>query len=194
MARKARLTDSGLTDQVSRFIDLYLIDFHGTNAAIEAGFSKKTAAQIACNMLRREDVKAELKKRSAKIVEKIAVRAEDVVKELSLIAFSNIKDHASWTPDNVTLKNSVELTKEQAACIESVKQTKDGVQIKLFNKMDALNSLGKYLGIFVEKTENKVSFEGGDENGKPVLHITLNHGDVTIPTPEVAAEEAPATE
>ena len=61
---------------------------------------------------------------------------------------------------NVRLKDSKELTREQAACVAEVSQTitENGgtIKFKLHNKVDALNSLAKHLGMFPTRVEQGV--------------------------------------
>ena len=45
-----------LTDKRKRFIEEYLVDFNGTQAAIKAGYSENTARQQAEQMLRDPEV------------------------------------------------------------------------------------------------------------------------------------------
>lgn len=51
-----------LTDKQQAFVREYLIDFNGTQAAIRAGYSEKTAKSQASQLLTNEDVSEALKK------------------------------------------------------------------------------------------------------------------------------------
>lgn len=87
---------------------------------------------------------------------------EDVLKELTSIAFSNVVDFLSWdelhyTKDDkgnliiqggLELKPSRDLLRSQTAAISKIKQTEKGcIEFTLWNKMDALKELAKHLGI-----------------------------------------------
>lgn len=52
-----------LTGKRLKFVDEYLKDFNGTQAAISAGFSAKTATVTASKLLASDEVSAEIKRR-----------------------------------------------------------------------------------------------------------------------------------
>jgi phage terminase small subunit len=52
-----------MTPKQTRFIDEYLIDLNATQAAIRAGYSKKTARQMGTENLSKPYIKVELEKR-----------------------------------------------------------------------------------------------------------------------------------
>lgn len=52
-----------LSEQRKRFVDEYLIDLNGTQAAIRAGYSPKTAQEQASRLLSNVMVRAEIEKR-----------------------------------------------------------------------------------------------------------------------------------
>ena len=56
-----------LTARQERFIEAYLVCCNGTQAAIGAGYSSKTARAIACENLRKPQIKAELARRQKKL-------------------------------------------------------------------------------------------------------------------------------
>lgn len=83
-----------------------------------------------------------------------------VIAELASLAFSNIKDFIEWDDSGVRVKASAMLTREMARAIQSVsvREWQGGpvarsVQVKLYDKQKALESLCKYLGLFVTKLE-----------------------------------------
>ena len=74
-----------MTDKQKRFCDEYLIDTNGTQAAIRAGYSKKTARQIADNLLSKVDIKSYIDEQLTKMhTEKIA-DATEVMKYLTSV-------------------------------------------------------------------------------------------------------------
>ena len=155
-----------LHEKQIRFCNEYLIDFNGTQAAIRAGYAEKTAEQQACRLLRNVKVANFLDERKEEISKSSKVSIDKVVNELGYIAFSNITDYIEVKEDSITLTNWTKLSKEQTAAIESVHQTKDGYRIKLYNKPQALEMIGKHLGMYVEaKPDIPFSEEFSLENG-----------------------------
>lgn len=56
-----------LTQKQQRFVDEYIISGNATQAAIKAGYSKKTAAVTATENLRKPNIKAAIEKRNEEI-------------------------------------------------------------------------------------------------------------------------------
>lgn len=68
-----------------RFADEYLTDLNATQAAIRAGYSKKTADKIGSDLLRKTGVAAYLKQKSQTIADKLGVTAEFVLGSLKSV-------------------------------------------------------------------------------------------------------------
>jgi len=50
-----------LTTKQQRFIEEYVIDFNATKAAINAGYSEKTARSIGCELLTNPNIRSAIK-------------------------------------------------------------------------------------------------------------------------------------
>lgn len=70
-----------LTDRQARFVDEYLIDLNATQAAIRAGYSAKTAAQIAEKLLRKVEIQGAIADARADQQKRTQVTADRVVLE-----------------------------------------------------------------------------------------------------------------
>jgi phage terminase small subunit len=151
------LSPNGLTTKQERFKEEYLKDLNGRRAAIEAGYSPKTANEQASRLLTKVNIQEALSRRWQEIQEGNGIDAEKVIAELSRLAFSNMRDYVSWGPDGVRLKDSEELSADATAAVVEVIEThtKEGrsVRFKLADKKGALDSLAKYFGLFVERHE-----------------------------------------
>lgn len=75
-----------LTDKQSRFVDEYLIDFNGTQAAIRAGYSERTAAAQSSRLLTNVKVQAHLKDLQASHSERRQITL-DTITDMHLKAF-----------------------------------------------------------------------------------------------------------
>ena len=143
-----------LTDKQLKFCNEYLIDFNGKQAAIRAGYAEKTADITASKLLRVSKVKEYLDSRKKEIVKASDISIQKVLNELAKIAFSNITDFIKVKGDEISLTDWTLLSKEQTACIESVSQTKEGYRLKLYNKPQALEMIGRHLGMFLEMVKD----------------------------------------
>lgn len=163
-----------LTPKQWRFIDEYLIDLNATQAAIRAGYSEKTAYSIGLQNLKKLEIQAEIQKRRNRLQNKLEITQERVLQELAAIAFANGADYAkvvnSGLLPTVEMIPTEELPPEKLPAIAGIKANQYGVEVKLHDKVKALELLGKYLGTFdggpaQEQTENNL-FEAIDSIGE----------------------------
>ena len=163
-----------LTPKQRRFIDEYLIDLNATQAAIRAGYSEKTAYSIGLQNLKKLEIQAEIQKRRNRLQNKLEITQERVLQELAAIAFANGSDYAKVVNTGllptVEMIPTDELPPEKLPAIAGIKANQYGVEVKLHDKVKALELLGKYLGTFdggpaQEQTENNL-FEAIDSIGE----------------------------
>ena len=160
-----------LTAKQIRFVDEYLVDFNGTQAAIRAGYSEKTAAATAARLLRNVNIQAEISRRQKDLQRRTEVTQDRVVKELARIAFANIADYVhvetqtrtkddgtEVTYQTVMFNETQELSADQRAALAVVKQSVNGFELKLHDKIKALELLGRHIGMF----NDKLSLSGTD--------------------------------
>lgn len=77
-----------LTPKQARFVEEYLIDLNATQAAIRAGYSKKTAGQIGDQNLKKLHISKSIQEAQAKRSERTEITQDRVLQELARIAFS----------------------------------------------------------------------------------------------------------
>lgn len=160
-----------LSPKQKLFVDEYLIDLNATQAAIRAGYSKKTAGWIGNQLL----VKTHIAQAVQKAMEKRSCRTEitqdRVLQELAKLGFANMADYMSIGAGGAPVLDFSKLTRDQAAALVevTVEDFVDGrgedardvrrVKFKLADKRAALVDMGKHLGMFIERKE--VSGPGG---------------------------------
>lgn len=69
-----------LTPRQSRFIDEWMIDMKGAAAAERAGYSKKTSRAIACELLTKPYIQAELQRRRAALARELEITRAGIVR------------------------------------------------------------------------------------------------------------------
>ncbi|HIS57159.1 MAG TPA: terminase small subunit [Candidatus Fimimorpha excrementavium] len=143
-----------MTKKQKRFVEEYLIDLNATQAAIRAGYSPDTAKSIGSENLTKPDIQARIAKAMAERSKRTGVNADRVVAELAKIAFVNAED----VIDAETATVKPDAAREDTAAIQSVKVKtfgEDGLEreIKMADKIKALELLGKHLGMFKDKVE-----------------------------------------
>lgn len=162
-----------LSNKQQRFVAEYIKDMNGTQAAIRAGYSNKTAREQAARMLSKVNIAKEIESRLAKIAAKSELTAERVVNEVAGLAFANIADFVDVKNNTVTIKDWSKLTREQLAAVQEVQVLKEMtringatrktksqiIRLKLYDKRASLELLGRRFNSF----PNKVTIEDDRE-------------------------------
>ena len=138
-----------LTEKQKRFVAEYLVDLNATQAAIRAGYSPKTANRIGSQNLSKVDVQAEIEKRRATLRNKLEITQEKVIEELAAVAFANGADFAQVTKTGlVRIIPTEDIPQDKRKALASIKEGANGTEIKTYDKVRALELLGKHLGVF----------------------------------------------
>lgn len=157
-----------MTEKQKKFADEYLIDLNATRAYKAAYKSVKndnSAMAGASRMLRNVKVATYIEEKMAERAERTEIKQDDVVKELAKIGFAQITDYVEVQNINgfekVIIKPTDEIEKEKIGAIAGIKEGRNGIEIKMNDKVKALELLGKHLGMFTEKQEIKaqISYE-----------------------------------
>lgn len=149
-----------LSEQRQRFVDEYLIDLNGTQAAIRAGYSVKTAQEQASRLLSNVMVQQAIAKRMAERSKRTGINQDRVVLELAKIAFVKMTDIVD---NHGRIKGTA--TDDDLACIESIKYKESDNEfggsvereVKIGSKLKALELLGKHLGMWNDKVDLNIT-------------------------------------
>ena len=152
-----------LTEKQKRFCDEYLIDLNATQAAIRAGYSAKTADPQGVRLLGNVRVRAYVDERLAEQSKRTGITADRVLRELAKVGFANAQDIINF--GDATLKGDT--VSDDTAAIMSVKvktiptENGEGVEreIKLYDKIKALELLGKRFALFTDKIESDIPIQ-----------------------------------
>lgn len=144
-----------LTPKQQRFIEEYLTDLNATQAAIRAGYSPQSAYSIGEENLKKPVIRDAIDKALAERSRRTGINQDRVLLELAKIAFVNASDVINM--DEATIRGDA--NREDTATIASVKvkriPTDDGDiverEVKVYDKIKALELLGKHLGMFTDK-------------------------------------------
>ena len=96
-----------LTAKRQAFVDEYLVDLNATQAAIRAGYSKKTAAQIGEQNLRKLEISSAIDSAKEARSERTQITSDMVVTELAKLAFTGILDYMKFDDDDKLILNKV---------------------------------------------------------------------------------------
>ena len=154
-----------LTPKQQRFVEEYLVDLNATQAAIRAGYSKRTARQVGAENLTKPVIAEAPGKALEKRSQRTEITQDRVLRELAAIAFS---DPRKPFDEAGNLRPIGELDEETASALAGVDvETIAGsaaitAKIKRWDKPKALELLGRHLGMFPTKVEHS------GPGGKPI--------------------------
>lgn len=148
-----------LTPKQKRFCDEYLIDLNATQAAIRAGYSADTAGVIGHENLNKPYLRAYIDRRMAKREIRTEITQDKVLQELAKIGFANIDDYVEVDGDLVVIKDTKDISEDKISAISSIKQGANGIEVKLHDKVRALENIGRHLGMFKDKVELSTNSE-----------------------------------
>jgi phage terminase small subunit len=164
-----------LTAKQRRFVEEYCTDWNGTQAAIRAGYAKRSAQQIATENLLKPVIQQAIGKELDRLTEETGVTAEKVLRELGRIAFSDLRDLFVWSEEHAAFIPSRDLTEEEAAVIseiqsetittnigseeDGISETRVKLKMKTYDKLGALDKLSRHLGLFKDTVEHTGSVE-----------------------------------
>lgn len=145
-----------LTAKQQRFCDEYLIDLNATQAAIRAGYSKKTANRIGTENLSKPVIKEYIENRMAEKEAALIANQDEVLKYLTSVLRGQSK--------------STEIVIEGLGD-GSTKARKMEKEPSEKDKLKAAELLGKRYGLYTEKVEETVDME---------LNVNIDYGDEEI--------------
>jgi len=136
-------------------------NFNGTQAAINSGYSKKTAGVQASQLLNRLRLKTRIAELKAEQTKRLQMTADEVLIELSAVAKADIRK--AFNADGSLLPIN-EIPEDIAKAIagididdlfEGIGEDREQVgftkKVRLFNKIQALRDLGEHFGLFKGK-------------------------------------------
>jgi len=83
------------------------------------------------------------------------ISQERVMRELAAIAFAKVPELLEIDGTNIKLKDY--LTPSQRAVVASVEKSTTGIKVKFYDKLKALELLGKHFGLFEGKENQETS-------------------------------------
>ena len=142
-----------MTPKQQRFCDEYLIDLNATQAAIRAGYSKKTANRIATENLSKPVIKTYIAERMAEKESELIADQDEVLKYLTSVMRGN-------TQSEIVVVEGVGDGCSEARAMQKAPDEKE--------RLKAAELLGKRYGLYTDKVEQQMDME---------LKISVDYGD-----------------
>src|SRR6266853_5357370 len=156
-----------MTPKRERFVEEYLVYFNGTRAAIRAGYSPRTADVQAYDLLRNPQVQTFVEQGKAQQCTHLGLTRERVLNEIRRIATADIGE---CFDENGRLRPMKSLDPDTRAALASIKVLKTNIvsgdgsreevhEVKLWDKLKALELAAKHLGMFNETVKHEGAVE-----------------------------------
>lgn len=151
-----------LTDQQRRFCFEYVIDYNGKQAAIRAGYSETSAAELAYQLIHKTSCKAFIDELIKAQNEQLQISRADILRELLIIGKTDISKAYDSKGNLLPIDAIPEEIRRAIAGIKVFEEFegygKDRVKVgetrelKLWDKPRALELLGRHLKLWTDKT------------------------------------------
>lgn len=143
-----------ISQQQDRFCREYVVDYNGTQAAIRAGYSKKTARSQASRLLTNENILSRIRAIQIEELKKMSVTPESVI-----LKFLEIYDRCTQA------KPVMKWDSTKHEYVESGMYTFDAK-----GAIGALTKIGEYLAMFKNKVEHSGSVNMGNKELSEILN------------------------
>lgn len=162
---------AGLTDKQQRFVDEYCIDFNATQAAVRAGYSKKTASIIGWENLRKPNISKAVKE----YVESKCMTSEEALMRLASFARGDIGDfirhnnggditlHIPDDKNATSLLKKVKVSRTTRTDSEGRALEDEKIEFEMQDQQAAIDKILKAAGAYNESLTLK-----GDD-GQPIV-------------------------
>lgn len=166
---------SSLNDKQEIFCREFLVDLNATQAAIRAGYSKRTARAIGCENLTKPDILERIATLKSQRVEDVKMDANYVLKRLLEIDSLDVADILDNENNLLPVKEWPKAWRTSVGAIDitELKSTEDFdsvlKKIKMPDKLKNLELLGKHTDVSAFK--ERLEFTGKDGN-ELVINVT----------------------
>lgn len=150
------------TTKYQRFVASYVACLNARTAAIEAGFSPRSAHVKGHMLLKKPDVLAAIAAAQTKLQVRTEITQDRVLAELALLAFSSVDHYEIDDFGKVTLAKDAPAGAIRAVASIKYRVTTDDegrvertTELKLWDKPGPLKTAGKHVGLFNENQMSK---------------------------------------
>lgn len=138
-----------INDKQMAFLNEYLVDYNVRRAARVLGMNEREcwSWKESKNFQMTLDAYFEQLRRERKVL------VDATLEELKTVMTSDIKDFVEWGENGIKIKNSADIKNSKA--IKSIKETQNGLQITLHDKVKGIELMMAGLGMLKRPSEDK---------------------------------------
>lgn len=123
----------------------------------------ETINRNACGLLKNNKIAARIEELQKDVRNSSDITKEQILFDLKAIMDAKITDYLDFDGYNITFKDFSTLTEKQIKAIESIKEGKNGIELKLHGKSWTIDRICKMLGF-----DAPVKNVHTGENGEPI--------------------------
>jgi phage terminase small subunit len=155
-----------------RFVTFYAENPNGTQAAVAAGYSPKSAHTIAHRLLKRGKIKHAIARRNAELMADLDFTPQRIVREIAKVAGVNMADFISIDHEGNPHIDLSGVKRRQLAAVGAVEgpiieegRVVKAAKIRAHDKLKALDMLAKFARMY---PADRAEITGAD--GGPIAH------------------------
>ena len=153
--REVVALSDALKPKYKAFADAYLSNGgNAYRAALTAKYSENFARAKSYQLLDREDIQDYINQRRKQMARR-AVSPERVLLELAAIGFANATEVAKIEGGELVLADTEDVPADTRKAIVGIKQGQSGIEIKMADKIKALELIGRNLGMWESAETNE---------------------------------------
>lgn len=155
-----------LTPKQEKFANLY-VELGNASEAYRRSYSckrmsEKQVWEESSKLINHPKVTQRVKQLQTELQRRSDISKDEAVKELSNVVRGRITDIFDIKQGSLFIKDLKKLPDEVVSCIESIKETNIGIEIKLYNKISAIDRLSKMMG-WDEATKQEITGKDGKD-------------------------------
>lgn len=139
-----------LSAKEEMFCQFYAELGNATNAYKESyscsNMKPTTVNNKASVLLKKDKIRKRVDEIRDEMNERCMLKKEDALMELTNIVNARITGLGEIRGNKFTVKDMNDIPDNLVSCIQSVKSTRDGIEVKLYDKISAIDRLSKMLG------------------------------------------------
>lgn len=150
-----------LTPRQAKFVREYLVDLRPAAAMVRAGYSGRNAKCAGSRLVRTPHVAEAIRRSTAQLAEQMEISTARVLLELARIAFSDVRDVATWSGGALKIHDADQIADDAAAAIAEIRMSPGGeLKVRTHDKLAALAQIARHLGLWTQAPDTGPAGEG----------------------------------
>jgi len=142
--------DFSKLNKKDRAIIAYWLGASTTSAVVQGGYTPACQKHVHKSIFNDARARALIGALSEQCLEDLKLRRGKLIAELETIAYSDLKDYVKVSNGSIT---SIDLPADKSQAVKSVKETRNGLEIVMHDKISAIEKLAKISGLMLDRVD-----------------------------------------